>query len=215
MVKWNRHWKKEPEQARTDSLLIFLDGKSAESKKLEIGCGDLGKIEVKLNDNYHGLDISLVALKAAKRKHPAATLINADAAHLPFKDNAFQSVCAFSVMEFLGQDFPATFREIVRVTGNEMHFSTMHVDAMYKPEKDDGKNYVKFSYGTMATYTGLIGNTPEQLLAVLRDVGIEVSFSIVDETTGNIAEINPIEYLNGLDDESKKQIIIKAKKTID
>jgi len=136
MVMLNRLWKKEPDMVRTASLEDFLGGKPPKSMTLDMGCGDNGKVSTRLNELYYGLDSSIVAIKSAKRKNSIANFVVADAAHLPFRDNVFDRVVSYSVIESLGVEFRDAFRELVRVTKNEISFTTMHVDAMYKPNTD-------------------------------------------------------------------------------
>jgi len=59
-----------------------------------------------------------------------------------------------------------------------------------------------------------VGTTPEQMMGMLRDVGIEIDFRIVDNT-GKETGMDAAEYLNGLDYESKKHIVLNAKKTVE
>ncbi|MDE1845976.1 MAG: class I SAM-dependent methyltransferase [Candidatus Micrarchaeota archaeon] len=214
MVILNRLWKKEPEMVRTASIADFLDGKPPRSMTLDMGCGDTGKINIKLNHLYHGIDVSLVAIRAAKRKSPNANFLVADASYLPFRDNSFDRVASYSVIESLGVEFREAFRELVRVTNNEISFTTMHVDAIYKPNTSAENQYLKLSYATIHIETGLVGTTPEQMMGMLRDSEIEIDFRVIDNT-GKETGINAVDYLNGLDDQSKKHIVLNAKKTIE
>lgn len=214
VVMLNRIWKKEPDMVRTESIADFLDGKPPRSMTLDMGCGDTGKINIKLNQLYYGIDVSLVAIKAAKRKNPNANFLVADASYLPFRDNTFDRVASYSVIESLGVEFREAFRELVRVTSNEISFTTMHVDAMYKPNTSAEAQYLKLSYGTVHLQTGLVGINPEQMMGMLRDAGIEIDFRIIDNT-GKETGMDAIEYFNGLDDDSKKHIVLNAKKTIE
>ncbi|MDE1869912.1 MAG: class I SAM-dependent methyltransferase [Candidatus Micrarchaeota archaeon] len=213
LIKWNLRWKKEPHMLQTKSASNFLQGKSPDVEMLEMGCGNLGNVEIKLGPMYHGVDISIVAIKAAHRKNPKANFIVADASFLPFRDNAFKKVISYSVIEFLGVEFREAFKELVRVTSDEISFSTMHLDVVYKPKADTGKEYIKLSYGTVHIGTGLVGTTPEQMMAMLKYAGIEIDFKIIDKN-GKDAGIDAVEYLNGLDINQKKNIVLNARKSI-
>lgn len=82
---------------------------------LDIGCGAGGNIKI-LGEfgSVTGLDLSEEALKFAKTHGAFEELMQGDAEHLPFPDEAFGLVSAFDVLEHISDDQKA-IREMFRV----------------------------------------------------------------------------------------------------
>ena len=92
----------------------FFKGK----KVLNIGCWT-ASFETQFKDDdcqITGVDISLAALKIAKRANPHCNFAAADAFHLPFSNNLFDIVSLFMVLEHIPKNTePQFFREVNRV----------------------------------------------------------------------------------------------------
>lgn len=94
--------------------------------KLDIGCG--GSEEFKIH-NVRG-DVNCDILKPA---YKILNFIQCDAQHLPFKDEAFEQVIMFDIIEHLHSPFKA-LKEAWRVlkTGGILHLGTPN--ALYLPK---------------------------------------------------------------------------------
>lgn len=100
---------------------------------LDIGCG-FGWAELlfsKLDPkNMVGIDYSEECLIVAKKfKHPSCSFKKGDALHLPFKDNTFDTVMSWEVLEHIPKDTEEKmFSEIYRVLkpGGHLFLSTQH-----------------------------------------------------------------------------------------
>ncbi len=88
-----------------------------EASVLELGCGD-GKTLAAMPGGWKAvaLDISPQALRLSRKMLPDAKLIQADARHLPFRENSFDAVFAFHVTgHLLLQEREELAREVSRV----------------------------------------------------------------------------------------------------
>ncbi|GEM_PF-4872726 len=76
-------------------------------KCLEIGCGDGLTTEFlkRYTSSLISLDLSYRRIKIAKKVNPEIPFTLSDARNLPFKDEFFDSVCAFEVIEHLPSYF--------------------------------------------------------------------------------------------------------------
>jgi len=87
-------------------------------KVLNIGCWT-ASFETQFTDDdcqITGVDISLAALKIAKKANPHCNFAVADAFHLPFGDNSFDIVSLFMVLEHIPKNTePQLFKEVNRV----------------------------------------------------------------------------------------------------
>jgi ubiquinone/menaquinone biosynthesis C-methylase UbiE len=104
-----------------------------DKKVLDVGCG-LGWCEL-LFSKLHpqsmiGLDSSDECLKVAKKfKHPRCSFKKGDALKLPFKDNTFDTVMSWEVLEHIPKNTEEKmFSEVFRVLKPGGHFflSTQH-----------------------------------------------------------------------------------------
>lgn len=92
---------------------------SDKTRALEVGCGGGAFLsEVSNRERIIGVDYSESLLRVCKKAFSRATVVGADAAALPFRDNAFEVVFANSVFQY----FPnleyaeRVIKEISRVT---------------------------------------------------------------------------------------------------
>ncbi|EKD95372.1 MAG: hypothetical protein ACD_24C00508G0007 [uncultured bacterium] len=83
-----------------NKYLKFMSGNKAELKILDVGCG-IGTVVNRLTKtstgNYIGVDVSEVFIKKAKKEGGIFMLF--DGEHLPFKNEIFDKVGAFTVLE--------------------------------------------------------------------------------------------------------------------
>lgn len=95
--------------------LSFVEGLAPGGSVLDLGCGD-GRLSVALRaGELTAADVSLVALKRARRRLPGATLVLLEAGRrLPFEDETFELVlCADTVQEV--QDVAQLVADVKRV----------------------------------------------------------------------------------------------------
>jgi len=93
---------------------------------LEIGCGS-GIFINKVN-NVIGVDINLSTLKNIKRDKPGQLLVQADARHLPFKNDSFCFIASFLMLEHINEP-GAVFDEIFPLaTELKVRFQLPHSD---------------------------------------------------------------------------------------
>lgn len=96
-----------------------------ESTVLDVGCGngnDSGRYSC---DNYVGVDISDVLLRAARKRHPNHKFLQCDASKMPFRDGEFEFVFCVSLMEHLHslQDTRSVLKEMIRVASSRIVIS--------------------------------------------------------------------------------------------
>jgi len=84
---------------RVDLLLSIISNKKGLCLDLGCGTGWIGELSKKYFKLTAGLDISYGMLKEAKKKN--LKLVQANINRMPFKDNTFDAVVAFSVMHHL------------------------------------------------------------------------------------------------------------------
>jgi len=79
------------------------------ARLLDIGCGtgQSRQIYEEKTSGYVGIDLSLEALRLARRKHPEAAWRLADACRLPFGDSVFDAVAFSSVLHHIPDLQPA------------------------------------------------------------------------------------------------------------
>ena len=106
------------------NILKDLIKKTNSKKILDVGCGT-GKL-VKYLQNHkidaYGVDNSKIALKAARQKNKVKNLSLASATKLPFKNAAFDFLCAISTIEHLNKNDSREFlKEARRVLKKNGH----------------------------------------------------------------------------------------------
>lgn len=99
-------------RGRREIVLSTL-GNLKPSRVLDVGCGT-GANLLLFDGQIVGLDISLKALKLAKRRKRNALLVQGSATALPFKDEIFDLVLALDLLEHLPDDLQG-LREMYRV----------------------------------------------------------------------------------------------------
>ena len=101
--------------AADETVSDFVAGLDPAREALDLGCGDARLTAALRAEHLTAADISLVALKRARRRLPNATLVLIEPAErLPFEDEAFDLVlCADTLQEI--QDVAHTVAEMKRV----------------------------------------------------------------------------------------------------
>lgn len=107
------------------AYLVFLELLRVQpgERVLDIACG-LGRLlEAARDDGAEttGIDISPVAIEAARRKLPEATLVVGNAEQLPFADSSFDVVTCLGSLERM-MDRPRVLREMQRVAAPDARF---------------------------------------------------------------------------------------------
>jgi SAM-dependent methyltransferase len=117
----------ERESAALDAALLQLFGDHrllplSSYRVLEVGCGAGGQLArlVRLGASaarVHGIDLSRDRLEKAREALPEASLLEADAAELPFRDGAFDIVVQLTVLSSIidGDVRVLAAREMTRV----------------------------------------------------------------------------------------------------
>jgi SAM-dependent methyltransferase len=160
-VEWTR-WAREPGHdafwSYRQQFREFVPAPG--SSTLEIGCGE-GRISRELTDLGHRVtatDISPSLLAAAEEAGSAETYQVADAAALPFDDDAFDRVVAYNVLMDV-PDMPAAVAEAARVLapGGHLTVSIVHPFVDRGAFADDGPDAVfevRGSYFGRKHFTG-------------------------------------------------------------
>ncbi len=141
---------------------------------LEVGCG-LGFFGRRLRDNfgYVGVDISSFAINYARRFHGPLNVVQAQAQHLPFKQNSFDAVIAFDVVEHLQnpRQFIHEVREVMKPQGLFI-VTTPNVRSFGVEAKSRSKT-LKPSMYSDGTHVSLL--TPETWSQMLTDESFRIA----------------------------------------
>ncbi len=86
-------------QAARLRVLGELIGERRPSRFLVVGCGAGGEITLLPPESTFALDLSIVGVQSARRKHPEVCFLQADGTQLPFKDESFALVLCSEVIE--------------------------------------------------------------------------------------------------------------------
>lgn len=161
-ANWTR-WAREPGhdtywRFHRDAFLASLP--EAGRLTLDLGCGE-GRVTRDLRDLGHrvvGVDVSPSMVAAARDADPMGEYVEADAAELPFEEDAVDLVVAFmSLMDM--DDMPGAVREIARVLepGARLVAAVVHpmnsAGQFVPREGDDDAPLVIESYLERRSYT--------------------------------------------------------------
>lgn len=114
-----------------DSILTAAMAQRLETPVLYIGAG-IGTYAARLASlvgRVVAIDSSPAMVRETRVRHPEIAAIVADVVTLPFADAAFRSVvCATGVIEFLGPQLPAAYRELGRVARGGLIYVAAFID---------------------------------------------------------------------------------------
>jgi len=126
-VYYEDHWKKyggiisQTKLKIANDFLKFINidmNSKDDISILDIGCGNgihaLALKKLGFNSHYIGLDLSINALKWAKKISDIEDVIVADAINLPFVDSCFELIIAYGVFACT-KDWRQSLREAIRV----------------------------------------------------------------------------------------------------
>jgi SAM-dependent methyltransferase len=122
---WKREWEKYSVKEKELALESHPDVRSILSryirdhgKVLEAGCGLGGWLNYisSIDGNVIGVDFIHDCLAKLKREFPNACVATSDVRSLPFKNESFQYVVSFGVLEHLEDNLSGALDELVRVT---------------------------------------------------------------------------------------------------
>lgn len=83
-------------------VVSFLQGLPFGSKILDIGCGNGKYLSVRAGDcEVHACDPCAALVAIAQRKHPNATVLEANGLSLPYEDDVFDGVMSVAVLHHL------------------------------------------------------------------------------------------------------------------
>lgn len=136
---------------------------------LDAGCGTGRHLAPLLQSGAHatGLDFSAGMLEVARRKVPAARLVQADLqAPLPFRDHSFDAVLCALIGEHLPR-LPETFREFRRVLAP----SGRLLFTVYHPALALAGKEANFVHGGTEYRLGAVLYTTADYLALLQGAG--------------------------------------------
>jgi ubiquinone/menaquinone biosynthesis C-methylase UbiE len=91
-----------------------LLSKEFKGNTLDLGCGPGEKTASLKIQNYTGADIAVTALKAGRKTYPKKRFICANAEKLPFKDNSFDNIIFFEIIEHI-PNYQKSITEIKRI----------------------------------------------------------------------------------------------------
>jgi ubiquinone/menaquinone biosynthesis C-methylase UbiE len=115
------YWKPMAAFFRARELVAYRSAAVAvDGRMLDLGCGEGGMTDMLrslkyVRGNSHGVDIAFGGLIAAKRRNAFASISQADANKLPFRDECFSSVICNGVLCAIPEGVEGALGEINRV----------------------------------------------------------------------------------------------------
>jgi ubiquinone/menaquinone biosynthesis C-methylase UbiE len=101
-----------------ESIGVSKDAINHRPKVLDAGCGEghlIQKIHEKYEDfDYHGIDITTIALKKAKERCPYGTFIKMDIIAMEYPSETFDFVICSEVLEHL-YEYKKAMKELMRI----------------------------------------------------------------------------------------------------
>ncbi|MDE1810938.1 MAG: class I SAM-dependent methyltransferase [Candidatus Micrarchaeota archaeon] len=137
-------WRRKPEGFRCTSITdLIRENRLSKYLVVEIGCGDRGFDQKgSIGSGYVGVDISMTALRAAKRSFPRAEFVNADARMLPFRDGSIDVTVCRENDAVLRTDLYHAIREMSRATSGVAIFSVSD-RGMFKGKMEPNKEFME------------------------------------------------------------------------
>jgi len=139
------------------------------SALLDVGCGNASFLgAVKRSDIRIGVDLSRYILSRAREQFKIPNLIQADATALPFRDNTFDAVVAFDLLEHIPEPSMA-LKEIARCMSHHglLAIRTPNPDSLTRRVKGTGWFAAKDP-----SHVSLL--TPDRWLALVEVAGFEI-----------------------------------------
>jgi SAM-dependent methyltransferase len=140
-------------------LSAFVRSLGAVGAALDLGCGD-GRLGAELDAReLTAADVSQVALERARRRLPAARLVDLDPdAPLPLADNAFDLVLCVETIEHV-RDVQLLLSEIRRVLrpGGELALTTPAARPIGRPADPLSPHLRRFTRRSLARLLGELG----------------------------------------------------------
>lgn len=126
---------------------ILENNKNKNVKILDLGCGGGNSFFKKENTEVYGIDLSLMALKSAKTIYEYVAQANAN--HLPFKDNYFDYIVSWDLFGHITfEEKDKVLKEMLRVLKNRgkigMYIETDEQNSRYMFAKKYPELYKKY-----------------------------------------------------------------------
>jgi len=115
------------------AVVDFLQGIDAESRILDVGCGNGKYLSVRKDCEVHACDVCPKLVEIAKKKHTHANVIVANGMALPYFDKTFDVVTSIAVLHHIrsesGRDY--FIQELMRVVkpGGKVYITVWATDA--------------------------------------------------------------------------------------
>ena len=118
-----------------DAYRVFIEhlGVQNERSILDVGCGTGSLLRIAGNKGLktHGIDISIEALKVAKKIVPSSHLMLGVGEGLPFSDGSFDYITCLGAIEHF-QDIDRGLKEMIRVAKKDAKFCILVPNIDYK-----------------------------------------------------------------------------------
>jgi len=148
-------------------LLLRLLGPRHGERVLDVGCGT-GWFTRRLAANsalqITGVDLDESSLAFARGKDASSRYVQADALALPFADETFDCVVSVAALCFI-EEWPAAFREIVRVTRRRFVVGLLNKSSLLWREKG--------LHGGTGAYRGAYWHTEQEVRYALASLPVE------------------------------------------
>jgi SAM-dependent methyltransferase len=141
---WENEWLGS---RRSTDFVRFIESDLSGKSVADIGCGDMKYSELpEKAASFVGVDLSIMALAKAKKNHPLADLVCADAEHLPFRESSFDIAVAVQAASLFDENVESMLRQVAAVVkkGGEVQFDINHVEggvafSKFEKEAEHGK----------------------------------------------------------------------------
>ena len=160
---------------------------------LELGCGSghWTQFFVEKGFKVTGVDISEAMLDIAKQKNIDAQFMLADCANLPFANNSFCFIATITMLEFVN-DIDKVIKEIYRVLkkGGYLVIGSLNADSVIATKKSTDEIFKYAKFMSIADIKAKFNQL--QLLQIKSGVYLNHDYSIIDNSTSNINNIQPV-----------------------
>ena len=164
-----------------------------DNSMLELGCGSghWTQFFVEKGFKVTGVDISEAMLDIAKQKNIDAQFMLADCANLPFANNSFSFIATITMLEFV-DDIDKVIKEIYRVLkkGGYLVIGSLNADSVIATKKSTDEIFKYAKFMSIADIKAKFNQL--QLLQIKSGVYLNHDYSIIDNSTSNINNIQPV-----------------------